>query len=488
NLLGSVHHYCTRSPPTSSVRCDQQVNTGRFLTHSTLSSAPLEPCTSEAFFDRFPASPPRFQEKILPAAHLVEEERTPNYNARHFYPVRLYEILNNRYQVAAKIGWGTSSTVWLARDLYQWRWLPSRYVAIKVQVDANSYSSPESAQRELRILEEITRSNPQHIGRNFVATLLDSFCVASSTGTHTCMVFDVLCEPLWILKRRFQGNTIPLDVLKPISKLILEGLHYLHNECHVSSTSTCWCFNSITANGKKDLKSDNILLSLRKPSILDSVAQDEMDNPSPRKHLDDRDIYLSRNHWALSPNELGRSVITDFGLAVRGDGPLNSQPIQPDGYRAPEVCLGYEWSYSVDIWNLGVMLWDLFYGRGPFDTPPDLDRPVSADEAYLGQIISILGPPPAEILSQGKNTSQYFDAQGTLSIACLTNLIGKFKFPELVGKNDLLSMAQEVDDDNSIPEFVELISQMLRWKPEDRSTAEGLLSHPWLPQMKPSNG
>lgn len=58
--------------------------------------------------------------KIVPAAELVEEECTPHYNPRHFYPVRLYEVLNNRYQVTAKIGWGTSSTVWLARDLHQY--------------------------------------------------------------------------------------------------------------------------------------------------------------------------------------------------------------------------------------------------------------------------------------------------------------------------------------------------------------------------------
>ncbi|KAJ5736870.1 protein kinase [Penicillium malachiteum] len=225
-------------------------------------------------------------------------------------------------------------------------------------------------------------------------------------------------------------------------------------------------------------------MSLRNPSILESVAQDEMDNPSPRKHLYHRDIYLSRNYWALSPNELGRSVITDFGLAVRGDEAPNSHPIQPDEYRAPEVCLGCEWSYSVDIWNLGVMLWDLFYGHSAFDMPQDLDRPVSADKAYLGQIISLLGPPPPELLSQGKKASNYFDAQGMLSGSWLICSIGQFKFPELIKRKDLLSIVREIDDDNGIPEFVDFCSQILRWKPEDRSTAEDLLSHPWLPQMK----
>lgn len=171
-------------------------------------------------------------------------------------------------------------------------------------------------------------------------------------------------------------------------------------------------------------------MALSNPSVLNTIAQDEMNSPSPRKHLDGRDIYLSRNYWGLSHHDLGRPIITDFGLAVRGDGPSNSHPIQPDGYRAPEVCLAGEWSYSADIWNLGVMvrnllslsklsltpyqLWDLFYGRGPFDTPSNSHGSTSADEAHLGQIISLLGPPPSDLVGRGKDSSRYFDANGML--------------------------------------------------------------------------
>lgn len=124
----------------------------------------------------------------------------------------------------------------LVSPCYRWRWLPPRYVAIKV--NANNYASQESAEKELRITEHLTKANPQHPGRNFVAALLDSFRVASPVGTHICLVFDALCEPLWMLSRRFEGNTVPLDVLKPVSKLILEGLRYLHTECHVIHTGT----------------------------------------------------------------------------------------------------------------------------------------------------------------------------------------------------------------------------------------------------------
>lgn len=62
----------------------------------------------------------------------------------------------------------------------------------------------------------------------------------------------------------------------------------------------------------------------------------------------------------------------------------------------------------------------------------------------------------------------------------LSDLIGQFKFPELIGKKDLVSMAKEIEDDDGMPQFVDFISRMLRWRPEDRTTAEDLLSHAWL--------
>ncbi|KAI9932453.1 hypothetical protein ASPWEDRAFT_189230 [Aspergillus wentii DTO 134E9] len=122
------------------------------------------------------------------------------------------------------------------------------------------------------------------------------------------------------------------------------------------------------------------------------------------------------------------------------------------------------------------MLWDLFYGRGPFDTPPDSCGSGSSYEAHLGKIISLLGPPPPNLLSHGKETSRFFDAQG------------QFKFPELISKKDLISMATEIDDDDGMSQFVDFVSRMLRWRPEDRTTAQDLLSHPWLPQRRPANG
>ena len=53
----------------------------------------------------------------LPVDESIEEECVSNYDPNHFYPMRLFETLNNRYLISAKLGHGCESTVWLARDL-----------------------------------------------------------------------------------------------------------------------------------------------------------------------------------------------------------------------------------------------------------------------------------------------------------------------------------------------------------------------------------
>jgi hypothetical protein len=53
----------------------------------------------------------------IPVDEKVEEELFPDYVASRYYPVRLGEVLRDRYQIVGKLGFGASSTVWLARDL-----------------------------------------------------------------------------------------------------------------------------------------------------------------------------------------------------------------------------------------------------------------------------------------------------------------------------------------------------------------------------------
>lgn len=79
--------------------------------------------------------------------------------------------------------------------------------------------------------------------------------------------------------------------------------------------------------------------------------QNELDNPTPRKSLDGRTIYLSRP----LPLSFGPPVLCDFGEAWFGKR-VHRDDIMPDVYRAPEGILGMKWSYSVDIWNVAMVV------------------------------------------------------------------------------------------------------------------------------------
>lgn len=47
----------------------------------------------------------------------IEEEELPNYKAERYYPVLIGQVLQDRYQITGKLGFGGGSTVWACRDL-----------------------------------------------------------------------------------------------------------------------------------------------------------------------------------------------------------------------------------------------------------------------------------------------------------------------------------------------------------------------------------
>lgn len=58
--------------------------------------------------------------KLLPTDIPIDEERMPGYDAKNFYQVHPGIFFNNRYKILTKVGWGVSSTVWLAHDTQEY--------------------------------------------------------------------------------------------------------------------------------------------------------------------------------------------------------------------------------------------------------------------------------------------------------------------------------------------------------------------------------
>jgi hypothetical protein len=129
-------------------------------------------------------SNPHFER--ISASQLIEEESLPDYVQARYYPVRIGELFASRYQVVGKLGFGTTSTVWLARDLTD-----CRHVALKIFICSASLGSQLS--HELSAYERLDRGPISHLGRRAVRTLLKSFTISGPDGEHQCLVHP----PLW---------------------------------------------------------------------------------------------------------------------------------------------------------------------------------------------------------------------------------------------------------------------------------------------------
>lgn len=221
-----------------------------------------------------------------------------------------------------------------------------------------------AANHELRIEYHVACANPQHEGHRWVRTLAEHFEEKGPHGTHLCLGYEPMREPLWLFQTRCRNRRFPLGLLKGYIKLLLKGLDYLHSECNIIHTGKYICYPTLSlfylqcAHTSADLKLDNILVSFEKESVVEDFAIAQSSNPMPRKVNGGHTVFLSHNDFGPLRSYYILPKITDFGLAHhQNDSPvLNRHPVQPDGYRAPEVILGAGWTYSVDIWNLGLLV------------------------------------------------------------------------------------------------------------------------------------
>ncbi|GJP96217.1 kinase-like protein [Aspergillus niger] len=224
---------------------------------------------------------------------------------------------------------------------------------------------------EIQMYKRIERGSGFHTGRNAVRRLLDSFDIDGPEGRHRCLVHPPLWESVLTILHRNPVRRLPAPVLAFVLKRVFLALDYLHTEGQAIHT---------------DIKADNIsMFGIEDDSVFHDFTENELKNPCPRKELDGRNIYVSREIGMA--RELGAPILCDFGSAVPGD-IEHSEDIQPDIYRAPEVILEAPWGYKVDIWNVGCMAY--------------------RSRAHFAEIIRLLGPPPPELLAKGRLRHKFF--------------------------------------------------------------------------------
>ncbi|KAK7416993.1 hypothetical protein QQZ08_011791 [Neonectria magnoliae] len=150
--------------------------------------------------------------------------------------------------------------------------------------------------------------------------------------------------------------------MRDISKQLVLALAYLHDTCRVIHT---------------DIKPQNILVETPVINEMFEQAPSEAFQRDGSSLDPPNDFYIECTQVSSAEEDIACSTELSVRLAAFGTGESFTKAashesnerlvaswvdkhltewIQPQMLRAPEVILGADWDYKVDIWNLGLII------------------------------------------------------------------------------------------------------------------------------------
>ncbi|KAG9232735.1 putative serine protein kinase [Amylocarpus encephaloides] len=418
----------------------------------------------------------RFKTITLPCEWLED------YRPGGYHPVLLGDVFNNgQYKVIRKLGEGSYSTVWLARDLRN-----SRYVALKILVSEISESTTE-----LRILRYITEVTPAE-GARYITQLLDEFEHHGPNGIHKCVVLEpmgpsvnTLVEELPQFKHRRRGMKVryPRQMAKAILKQSLQALAFLHENSIVHGDfqpgNMLFALDDINSEPEDMLwqKADVQARSISPPVQRVDGKQDKW---APRY------LCVAQPLVPLVHNTEGlRIKLSDMGGAYFFiDPPI--KPVIPLGLRAPELILTGAVDKTLDIWSFGCLVFELTTGQPLFCIP----GPEFEDDDHLLSLTARLGALPDELIKHWKTSSLYFTPEKRL-FNCQLGGVAKGGEPLMVEQSSMEELFDQAGPDLDKKEAHQvkaLIRRILQYDPKKRPSAKEILSDLWFCETKAEIG
>ncbi|OSS49897.1 hypothetical protein B5807_05812 [Epicoccum nigrum] len=186
-------------------------------------------------------------------------------------------------------------------------------------------------------------------------------------------------------------------------------------------------------------------------------------------NLIDKTLKIRPGRKALDTSKRpGEPVLCDFGLAqYLDDGIEHRIGIQPNVYRAPEIILDIPWTYSVDIWNVGCMIWDAFEGVHLF-TGHDPELKAYRGRAHFAEMTGLLGPLPPSLLARAALRSKFYSDHDEWCAGT--------PLPDPRPLEKRLTVLSGEDRDL----FLRFMRKVLQWEPEKCSTAAEFAKDEWI--------
>lgn len=342
----------------------------------------------------------------------IEKNSETEYDGNEYVDCNSGQIIGS-YIIQKKIGEGAFGRVVHATNL-----ISGKSAALKII--KNDKSKRKVAMAEIVALRTISCRDPND--ESLCIKMLDYF----NNDTYLCIVFPVLGLSVFDFLKENNFEPFPMDQVLHISHQLCYAVDFLHR-------------NRMTHT---DLKPENML-------FVNSTYTTVKD---PETNCDVRRISCTDIR------------LIDFGLLTRDKDPHRSV-VSTRYYRAPEVILNLGWSHPCDVWSIGCILVDIYFGNLLFDTHDDRE--------HLAIMEKTLGPIPLAMTNLTK--TKYF-SNGMLdwSWQGMDKEVAVYFMP--------LKDYKLADSDDDTQLF-DLIEKMLEYEPTKRILLSEALPHPFFNKL-----
>ncbi|KAG2368911.1 kinase-like domain-containing protein [Suillus spraguei] len=394
-----------------------------------------------------------------------DTEEIEGYKPGGYHPVYLGDTFpsrdNPRYRILHKLGLGSMSTVWLAKDTVEKSALThpscdllidsylghphSRCVTLKIVI-----ANLSSDNRETAILQWLSTRSRDHPGAKHIVQLRDSFQIQGPNGTHQVLVMDVL------------GSLYSL-VPQAVFHQQWSSEEVVHGDLHFGNIG-------FKIPGIDQYTEIEMYRLIGEPRLIPVLPHDHsVPSDSLPRYLvlaPQTTHYMPKAFAEILKDNLMVEII-DFGNAFRlQSGRPLKHPDMPRIIRPPELTfyklsngqVKDEWGLPSDVWSMACTIFEIAFADVMLVGGSD------DDNMLIYETMRLIGPLP-ERWKPYWNSKHFEDSNGNFTIG----LDAAWK--ERIGPSE--------DDDDS-QAVVDLLRGMLCWEPMTRPTAAALLRHPWL--------
>lgn len=302
--------------------------------------------------------------------------------------LKLQGTILKQYNILYELGRGSCSIVWLVYNT-----LDSEFYAMKVS-DPSEYSQALS---EIAFVKKLP-SEPKVFNN-----ILDYFIHKENNMKYACSVWNLHAINLDTLIRSKYVDGLPFKVVNQIILQLCQALNILHNKLK-------------TFHG--DIKTDNILIkgiNSRDKNMINlylanyNNLQNNKENNREHNHKVATELILKSYNKKINLDEIDiqniKISLADFGtICEEHENYTNSFGTRY--YQAPEIILGTNCSYPVDIWALGCSYYELLSGNILFN--PIKDSKYSRDYYHLCLINETCGTFPSDLLKKITKCKHFF--------------------------------------------------------------------------------